>query len=53
MHLASARINIMMSRSERPEIMEIITAVRGFKDILPAEAGKWQQIEKDSARSPC
>jgi histidyl-tRNA synthetase len=26
--------------------MEIITAVRGFKDILPAETGKWQYIEK-------
>ncbi|HET6459555.1 MAG TPA: histidine--tRNA ligase [Syntrophales bacterium] len=26
--------------------MEIITAVRGFKDILPKETGKWQYIEK-------
>ena len=26
--------------------MEIITAVRGFKDILPTETGKWQYIEK-------
>jgi histidyl-tRNA synthetase len=26
--------------------MEIITAIRGFKDILPAETGKWQYIEK-------
>jgi len=25
--------------------MEIITAVRGFKDILPQESGKWQYIE--------
>jgi histidyl-tRNA synthetase len=25
--------------------MEIITAVKGFKDILPKEAGKWQFIE--------
>jgi histidyl-tRNA synthetase len=25
--------------------MEIITAVRGFKDILPEESGKWQYIE--------
>ncbi|HVO67076.1 MAG TPA: histidine--tRNA ligase [Syntrophales bacterium] len=25
--------------------MEIITAVRGFKDILPQESGKWQFIE--------
>ena len=26
--------------------MEIITAVRGFKDILPTETAKWQYIEK-------
>ena len=26
--------------------MQIITAVRGFKDILPKEVGKWQYIEK-------
>jgi histidyl-tRNA synthetase len=26
--------------------MEIITAIRGFKDILPTETGKWQYIEK-------
>ena len=26
--------------------MEIITAVRGFKDILPKETGKWQHIEE-------
>ncbi len=26
--------------------MEIITAVRGFKDLLPKETGKWQHIEK-------
>ncbi|HYA14960.1 MAG TPA: histidine--tRNA ligase [Syntrophales bacterium] len=25
--------------------MEIITAVRGFKDILPHESGKWQYVE--------
>ena len=29
--------------------MEIITAVKGFKDILPGEAGKWQYVE-DQAR---
>jgi len=26
--------------------MEIITAVRGFKDILPGETGKWQYVEE-------
>jgi len=26
--------------------MEVITAVRGFKDILPEETGKWQYIEE-------
>ena len=26
--------------------MEIITAIRGFKDILPQEAGRWQYTEK-------
>ncbi len=26
--------------------MEIITAVRGFKDILPEETGKWQYVEE-------
>ncbi|MEN6317334.1 MAG: histidine--tRNA ligase [Syntrophaceae bacterium] len=26
--------------------MEIITAVRGFKDILPKETGKWQHVEE-------
>ncbi|HUH65969.1 MAG TPA: histidine--tRNA ligase [Syntrophales bacterium] len=26
--------------------MEVITAVRGFKDILPRESGKWQFIEE-------
>ena len=25
--------------------MEIITAVRGFKDILPEETGRWQRVE--------
>ena len=29
--------------------MEIITAVRGFKDILPGETGKWRYVE-DNAR---
>ncbi len=26
--------------------MTNITAVRGFKDILPEESGKWQHVEK-------
>lgn len=26
--------------------MEIITAVKGFKDILPQETGKWRYIEE-------
>ena len=28
--------------------MQIITAVRGFKDILPEETGKWQFIERQA-----
>jgi histidyl-tRNA synthetase len=27
-------------------VMEIITAVKGFKDVLPPETDKWRQIEK-------
>ena len=30
--------------------MEIITAVRGFKDILPKETGKWQHVEEIARR---
>jgi len=26
--------------------MDTITAVRGFKDILPEEVGKWQYVEQ-------
>jgi histidyl-tRNA synthetase len=31
-------------------IMEIITAVKGFKDILPGEAGKWQYVEEQARK---
>ncbi|MCK9390892.1 MAG: histidine--tRNA ligase [Syntrophales bacterium] len=30
--------------------MEIITAVKGFKDILPGEAGKWQYVEEQARK---
>lgn len=30
--------------------MEIITAVKGFKDILPDETGKWQYVEKQARK---
>ena len=30
--------------------MEIITAVKGFKDILPQEAGKWRYIEETARK---
>ena len=30
--------------------MEIITAVKGFKDILPQETGKWQHVEKTARK---
>jgi len=30
--------------------MEIITAVKGFKDILPAETGKWQYVEEQARK---
>ncbi len=30
--------------------MEIITAVKGFKDILPDETGKWQYVEEQARK---
>jgi len=30
--------------------METITAVKGFKDILPEDTGKWQFVEEQARR---
>lgn len=30
--------------------MDIITAVKGFKDILPVEAGRWQYVEEQARK---